>query len=62
MENLTPKIDDALGAVMELLELKQKRNCYYETQYGKKSEMGVKLSIISKLREYGIVLSEDASV
>lgn len=70
MENLTPKIDDALGAVIELLLLNKvskggyhrKKDGLYQTTWGKKTEQGLKLSIINKLREYGVVLNEDASI
>ena len=58
MENLTPKIDDALGAVFELMRLKKKHG-RYDTDWGWKTEQGLKLSIINKLLEYGVVLREE---
>ena len=49
MENLTPKIDDALGAVIESLKIE-----------GSADEIQtLKRAIIQTLREYGVVLSEE---
>ena len=64
MENLTPKIDDALDAVIEFLNLEKLKNKkpqedMYVTEWGRKTKLGVKLSIIAKLREYGVVLHEE---
>ena len=53
MENFTPKIDDALGAVIYALTS--------ESWFGK-TEHDIKLSIINKLREYGVVLREDETL
>ena len=49
VKNLTPKIDDALEELIRFLVLEG------DKQF-------IKFSIIRKLREYGVVLAEDASV
>lgn len=62
MGNLTPKIDDALNAVIDLLGIKDNKDGLYYTKWGKKSMIGLNASIVNKLREYGVKLTEDASV
>jgi len=62
MENLIPKIDDALNAVIDLLGIKDDKRGLYYTKWGKKTMIGLNATIIAKLREYGVALSEDASV
>lgn len=58
MEKLTPKIDDALGALIEFLPLREKGG-YFDTIWGKKTLQGLKLSIVNQLHQYGVVLSEE---
>lgn len=52
MDNLTPKISDALEAVIESLKIKG----------GTDEIQTLKRVIIQTLREYGVALFEDASV
>ena len=59
MENITPKIDDALGAVLELF-----RDEVIKVLKGGNaiSDREIKILIINKLREFGVVLSEDKNL
>jgi len=59
MDNLTPKTDDALDALIEFTCLEEDRKTgYYRTMWGKKTAHGLKLSIINKLKEFGMELVE----
>ena len=53
------KIDDALSAIIDFVELKPDRAGYYSTPWGRKTKLGLKESILTKLREYGVVMKEE---
>ena len=57
MNDLTPKIEDALDSLIDFLPLK-KTGERYPTEWGVKTRQGLKLSILAKLRAYGVELIE----
>ena len=59
MQTLTPKIDDALDELIEVLDIKMIAD-RYNTSWGTKTREGLKLTIASVLREYGVELTEQS--